>query len=86
VTDRRTFIGVVAGGLLAAPLAAGAQLRKVARIGVLVPAEPESPTEPNVAAFRQTLRELGYIDGQTIAVEYRYARGRAELYSQLITD
>jgi putative ABC transport system substrate-binding protein len=86
VTDRRTFIGVVAGGLLAAPLAAGAQLRKVARIGVLVPAEPESPTEPNVAAFRQTLRELGYIDGQTIAVEYRYARGRAELYSQLITE
>jgi putative tryptophan/tyrosine transport system substrate-binding protein len=61
-------------------------VRKVPRIGVLVPAEPESPTEPNVGAFRQTLHDLGYIDGQTIAVEYRYALGRAELYSQLVAE
>jgi putative ABC transport system substrate-binding protein len=72
--------------VLCVPLAAEARLRKVARIGVLVPAEPESPTESNVAAFRQALRELGYIDGQTIAVEYRYARGRADLYSQLVAE
>ena len=81
--DRRAFISSLAGGLLAAPLAAGAQQdRKVPRVGVIVPVEPESPTEPNLAAFRQGLGSLGYIEGQNIAVEYRYARGRAELFTE----
>ncbi len=81
--DRRTFVGTLAGGLLVAPLAAAAQQPgKVPRIGVIVPVEPESPTEPNLAAFRQGLRSLGYAEGQNIAVEYRYAHGRAELFTE----
>ena len=66
-------------GLLLAPLPSDAQQPgKVPRIGVVVPAEPASPEEPNIAAFRQALRDLGYVEGQTIAVEYRYAHGELE--------
>jgi putative ABC transport system substrate-binding protein len=82
--DRRAFISTLAGGLLAAPLAAEAQpAGKMPRIGVLLPAEPASPTEPNASAFRQGLRDLGYVEGQSIAVEYRYAHGRTERYAEL---
>ena len=66
--DRRTFIGTLAGGLLAAPLAAEAQppQAKVARIGLLGDV-PRFLDEP----FRQGLRELGYIEGQNIVIEHR---------------
>src|SRR5216683_5007393 len=85
--DRRMFLGTLAGGLLAAPLAAEAQSAgKVPRIGVLVPVEPDDPKEPNVSAFRQALRDLGYVQGQNIAVDYRYARGRSELYAELASQ
>ncbi len=63
---------ILAVGLLAAPLAVDGQpLKKIPRIGVLVPAEPESPTEPHIGAFRRALRDLGYVEGQNIVVEYR---------------
>jgi putative tryptophan/tyrosine transport system substrate-binding protein len=74
-------------GLLVTPLAAEAQRpANVRRIGVLVPAEPPSPEEPNIAAFRQALREHGYLEGQTVAVEYRYAHGEAERYRDLAIE
>jgi putative ABC transport system substrate-binding protein len=86
VTDRRTFISGITLGLLAAPLVAEAQqVGKVPRIGVVVVPEPESPTEPNVGAFRQGLRDLGYVEGQNIAVEYRYLHGRSERASEQVT-
>jgi putative tryptophan/tyrosine transport system substrate-binding protein len=69
--DRRAFIGTVAGGLLAAPLAAEAQpAGRVYRIGVLSPGTaPPGPLE----ALRQELRELGYNEGRNIAIEWRFA-------------
>jgi putative ABC transport system substrate-binding protein len=79
---RRTFLCGLTLGTLAAPLAAKAQTGKVPRIGVIVPNEPESPTEPNIAAFRQGLRRFGYVEAQNIAVEYRYAHGKEELYAE----
>ena len=82
--ERRTFLGALASGFLAAPLAAEAQrAERMPRIGVLLPAEPASPTEPNASAFRQGLRDLGYVDGRNIAIEYRYAHGRTERYAEL---
>jgi putative ABC transport system substrate-binding protein len=58
--------------LLAASLAAGAQpTRKVPRIGYLA-AVSASADAPRLAAFRQGLRELGYVEGQTIQIEYRH--------------
>ena len=75
--DRRTFIlgGVAA---LAAPLAAEAQQKgKAYRIGVLE-IVGESANAANLRAFRQGIRELGYVEGQNLAIEYRSAEGRPE--------
>lgn len=70
---RREFIGLL-GGAAAWPLAARAQTSATAVVGVLWPgAEPPAP--PRMESFRQTLRQLGYVEGQNIAIELRYARG-----------
>ena len=59
--DRRAFIGILAGGLLAGPLAAAAQQAgKPARVGVLLNLYP--PDEQPPQALRQRLRDLGYVD------------------------
>jgi len=85
VTTRRTFIRTLAGGLLAAPLAAEAQKAgKVPRIGVL---SPDSPgPSPLLEAFRQGLRNLGYVEGQNIAIEYRFAGAKPELLPNLAAE
>ena len=71
----------LAVALLAAPLAVGAQpAGKVPRIGALVVA---APGYRPVEGFRQGLRELGYVEGRNIAVEYRYAEGKADRYGDL---
>ena len=63
--------------LLSAALAAyGQPGRKVARLGVLIFSTPT--TDPNLRAFVAGLRDLGYVEGQNIALEYRYAEGRPE--------
>jgi putative tryptophan/tyrosine transport system substrate-binding protein len=71
--DRRTFIGTLAGGLLAAPLAAEAQPPEgLPRIGYLSPASRGMAVD---VKFREELGELGYIEGRNIAVEERFADG-----------
>jgi ABC-type uncharacterized transport system substrate-binding protein len=73
--ERRTFLGVIAGGLLAAPLAVEAQRAgKIWRVGVL----GNSPSPHLDDAFRKGLRDLGWIEGQNIVLEYRYSEGRPE--------
>jgi ABC-type uncharacterized transport system substrate-binding protein len=76
VMERRTFLGVIAGGLLAAPFAAEAQQsQKIRRIGYLSGSAFEASPEIH-QAFREGLRELGWIEGQNILVEERYAHGQ----------
>jgi putative ABC transport system substrate-binding protein len=71
--DRRAFLTGVTGGLLAAPLAADAQQAKIpARIGFLGNSDPKRQA-PSVKAFLQGLRDLGWIEGQTVNIEYRWA-------------
>jgi putative tryptophan/tyrosine transport system substrate-binding protein len=84
---RRDFITLV-GGAAAWPLAARAQQgAKVARIGYLVTASPESPEGRAMAdAFRLGLRERGYVEGQNIVIEYRSADGRIERFPQLANE
>ncbi len=82
---RRAFIGVLTGGLLAAPLAAeGQQAGKVYRIGVLFEGTPSAamagpePRSNLLGPFLQGLRELGYVEGQNVAIERRSAEGKPE--------
>ena len=70
--ERRTFMAMMAGGLLAAPLAAEAQpAPKVARIGVLYAGStPFDSYSPNITAFKEALRRLGWGEGQNLVVEF----------------
>jgi putative tryptophan/tyrosine transport system substrate-binding protein len=83
--DRRAFIVAVSGGLLGAPLAAEAQQTgKVPRIGFLFSGASGPARE--VDTFRQGLRDLGYIEGQNIAIEYRFAGGQVERLPELAAE
>ena len=75
--DRRRFLLTSLAGALVQPLAAEAQQAgKVSRVGVLLFSNPQA--DPQLPSFRQGLRDLGYVEGQTIVLEYRFAEGRAE--------
>jgi putative ABC transport system substrate-binding protein len=78
--ERRRFIEVIAGGLVTAPLAAEAQPGKVYWIGILSPGSPASGSSALAArqALLQRLHELGWIVGQNLAVEPRYAEGKLD--------
>ena len=82
---RREFITLL-GGAAAWPLAARAQQpSKPPTIGVLAPGTPSSHRQW-VAALVQRLQELGWIDGRTIAIEYRWAEGSSERAAQIATE
>ena len=71
--ERRTFMAIFTGGLLAAPLAADAQqAARVPRIGVVIPQAPPPARQPWLDGFREGLRELGYVEGRTILLEVRW--------------
>ena len=78
--DRRTFLSGASAALLAAPLAAEAQQAqgKVVRVGVLWPGA-SAPRPPRLEAFREGLRESGYVEGQNVATDLRHAEGRERL-------
>ena len=78
-------IVTLALSLLRTPLATTAQPReKIRRVGVL---EPTSQSVPHpVSAFQQGLRDLGYVEGQTIRLDYRYAEGHAERLPALAAE
>ena len=84
--DRRTFICGVTGGLLAAPFAAHAQqVGKTYRIGILEPI-PAAQNAANLDALRKGLRDLGYVEGRNLVIEYRSADGRAERFPDLASE
>src|SRR5712692_6649402 len=84
--ERRTFMAMLTGGLLAAPLAAEAQQAgKVPRIGFL--GNSTAALEANlVGPFREGLRDLGYVEGRNISTEYRWAEGEYERFPVLIAE
>ena len=83
--NRRAFITLL-GGAAAWPLAARAQQSaKVYRVGMLETIS-EALNAANLAAFRHSLRGLGYIEGQNLSIEYRSADGRVERYPDLAAE
>jgi putative ABC transport system substrate-binding protein len=80
---RREFIAVLGGAAAAWPLAARAQATKVARVGFFRQAGPH---DKQFDAFREGLRAAGYIEGQNIAIEQRYAAGAYERLSGLAKE
>jgi len=82
VTDRRAFIGSVAAGLLVAPFKAFAQQpARVPRIGILGNTEGSAWD-----GFRRGLRELGYVEGRNLAIEWRWADGRVDRYPEFAAE
>jgi len=84
---RRAFLGTLAGTLLAAPLAAEAQqpAGKVYRVGFLGTAT-SSLMSTWLTAFREGLRERGYVEGKNIAMEYRWGEGKPERFPGLAAE
>src|SRR5229473_3588807 len=81
--DRRAFIGTICVGILCPPFIAEAQQAgKVPRVGVLRAGAPDLVIEQ----FRQGLRDLGWVEGQNVAVEYRFAGEQLEQLPDLAAD
>jgi len=83
--DRRAFVTGL-GTMLAAPLSVGAQpAGKQYRIGLL--SQGSASGSPHIVeAFREQLRDLGYVEGKNIVIEYRFAEGKAERLPELAAD
>src|SRR5215471_17886264 len=86
--DRRTVITRAAFALLAAPVAAEAQpTGKVYQIGFLSSFSPPTGSpNPVIEAFRQGLRELKWVEGQNIVIDYRFAEGRFDRLPELASE
>ncbi len=83
--DRRMFLGTMAGGLLAEPLAAWAQQARSRKIAFLGAGSP-STSANRIKAFSQRLGELGWVEGRNIEIEYRWAEGRSERFTEIATE
>src|SRR5262245_5329717 len=91
--DRRAFITLVGGSILAAPLAGEAQQAgRVYRVGLIVTTSPVSemtgsePIHPSIRAFGHGLRALGWVEGQNLILERRSAEGRFERFGDIVAE
>src|SRR6266404_8263340 len=83
---RRNFIALLGSAAVAWPLAARAQRpEKVPTIGFLGPLS-QSAQSTWTAAFVQRMREHGWIEGRTVAIEYRWAEGRRERFAEIAAE
>ena len=81
---RREFIALVGGAVVAVPIARAQQLARIPRLGVLLYSTPQA--DPQIKFVLQGLRDLGYLEGRNIAIEYRFAEGKPERLSELAAE
>src|SRR5262245_44094461 len=85
-STRRSILGLpLALALVAPPLMADAQPASVARIGYIVGGSRSGPPPPS-DGFRQGLRDLGYVEGRDVVIEFRFADGRLDRFPELAAD
>src|SRR6476660_10089482 len=80
---RREFIGLVGGAVAAWPLGARAQSRKIPRLAILL---FNSPQIDPIGPLLEGLQGLGYVDGKSIAIDYRYAEGSPDRLPSLAAE
>ena len=83
MTKKTIFWGLVTVLLINAMVAIAQQPRKIPRIGYLSARDPANDSS-RAEGVRLGLRELGYIEGQNIAIEYRYAEGKSDRFPKLV--
>jgi putative tryptophan/tyrosine transport system substrate-binding protein len=79
-----TIVVLLIGLALPASLAQAQQPGKVHRIGIV--SGGFSVASPEIEAFRQGLRDLGYVEGKNLVIEYRFAEGKPDRYPDLVSD
>src|SRR5947199_9332176 len=82
---RRQFLTLLGGAAAAWPLAARAQQPAVPTVGLVRTTTPQDSAHL-VAAFRRGLAEIGYVEGQNVTIEYRYALNQVERWPALMAD
>src|SRR3984893_19486240 len=82
---RREFITLLGGAATTWPITARAQQQTVPMIGYLSVGPPDSAAR-NLAAFREGLKEAGYVEGKNLLIEYRWSEGQNNRLPELATE